>query len=192
MVTIVVPQKYRALPPEAFTKDLAQELLTGAFDWVGCTFPSMKGLARANKDGFGAAFWLDALNGYLPAEEGMVECLSAAEAGDVSAMLRVGCYYLHRHESGRPKLAKVFYWLERAADEGDCWAQATLALLCCVGEETPWTDYSAAYMWAWIAASGGDSIGKELLGQLQGQLSEEVVLDGKARAKEWFGRSKQA
>lgn len=106
-----------------------------------------------------------------------------AMEGEVSAQLRIGCFYdcgffgfpVDKREAAR--------WYRLAALQGDARAQKTIGTKYHFGEGTL-EDFVEAYAWYILAAMNEDSFAKEFKEMLGRELSPSQIAAGQQRAKE--------
>jgi TPR repeat protein len=120
--------------------------------------------------------------------------LESAQKGDVEAQFELGKNY----EAGRiglPRdLAQAQHWYQEAANQGDPYAAASLAILFNFGKGVK-RDYFQAYVWYERAASrltGGnrDSV-VEMRDNIEEKLTAEQIAEARRQSKEWKAAPKR-
>jgi len=123
-----------------------------------------------------------------PAKPLRERLLERALKGDVEAQFELGKNY----EAGRiglPRdLAQAQHWYQEAANQGDPYAAASLAILFHFGKGVK-RDYFQAYVWYERAASrltGGnrDSV-VEMRDNIEEKLTADQIAEARRQAKEW-------
>jgi hypothetical protein len=129
-----------------------------------------------------------ALNAQAPQKPLRERLLERALKGDAEAQFDLGKNY----EAGRIGLPKDFvqaeHWYREAANQGDPFAQASLAILYGFGKGIP-PDLVQALMWYDIAVDhtkGGDQVSiREMRDDLAGRMSKEQIAEARHLADEW-------
>lgn len=115
--------------------------------------------------------------------------LERAQKGDAEAQFELGKNY----ETGRIGLphdiSKAQYWYRKSADQGEPFAEASLAILYNFGKGVP-RDYPLAYMWYERAAlhmkGGGDrDTVVEMRDQLAEKLTRQQIAEAQRLARDW-------
>ena len=114
--------------------------------------------------------------------------LERALKGDADAQFDLGKNY----EAGRIGLKKDFvqaeHWYREAANQGEPFAQASLAILYGFGKGVP-QDLVQAYMWYELAANGttgGDRVSiVEMRDDLAGKMTPQQLDEARKLAREW-------
>jgi hypothetical protein len=129
-----------------------------------------------------------ALNAQAPQKPLRERLLERALKGDAEAQFDLGKNY----EAGRIGLPKDFvqaeHWYREAANQGDPFAQASLAILYGFGKGIP-PDLVQALMWYDLAVDhtkGGDQVSiREMRDDLAGRMSKEQIAEARHLADEW-------
>ncbi len=111
-----------------------------------------------------------------------------AAGGDAEAQFNLAKNY----EAGRAGLKKNYveaeHWYRLAAEQGDPFAQASLALLYRFGKGVR-QDYVQAYMWFSLATSGTSGADQESIAELRdaaaARMSQEQIAEALRAAREW-------
>jgi TPR repeat protein len=114
--------------------------------------------------------------------------LDSAVKGDAEAQFELGKNY----ETGRiglPKdLAQAQRWYRAAADQGDPFAEASLAILYNFGKGVP-KDPIQAYMWYEIALAHSKTEDRDSIQELRDDLAKDMtraqIAEAEKRAREW-------
>lgn len=114
--------------------------------------------------------------------------LERARKGDADAQFELAKNY----ESGRiglPKdLSQARYWYQKAADQGEPFAEASLGILFNFGKGVP-RDYAKAYMWYERAAlhlkDGDRDTVVEMRNRLAEKLTREQIAEAQRLARGW-------
>ena len=103
----------------------------------------------------------------MPADVGRAEALyrRSAEAGNPAAARALGDLYSGVTVRGRQEMAKAIGWYERAAGQGEAWAQFRLAQLYMTGEGVTQDPGKALRLYQ-EAAAGGEPMAQRALGDL--------------------------
>jgi uncharacterized protein len=111
-----------------------------------------------------------------------------AAAGDPEAQFNLAKNYETGRAGYKKDFAEAERWYRQAAEQGDPFAQASLAILYRFGKGVP-QDYVQAFMWFHLAASqttGGDQESiAELRDATAARMTLEQVEEAKRRAGEW-------
>jgi len=129
-----------------------------------------------------------ALNAQAPQKPLRERLLERALKGDAEAQFDLGKNY----EAGRIGLPKDFvqaeHWYREAANQGDPFAQASLAILYGFGKGVP-PDLVQALMWYDLAVDhtkGGDQVSiREMRDDLAGRMTKEQIAEARRLAEEW-------
>jgi len=106
----------------------------------------------------------------------------AGANGEIRALRNVGKFY----EMGlgvKKDLKEAARWYRKAAERGDDSAARELTYMYGNGEGVL-EDYTEAYAWALIYKLNGMGSGNDLVEQLRGRLSMQIMATGQRRAKE--------
>lgn len=111
-----------------------------------------------------------------------------AEKGDAEAQFNLAKNY----ETGRAGLKKDFleaeHWYRQAAQQGDPFAQASLAILFRFGKGVP-RDYVEAYKWFYLAANQTTGADRESIVELRdstaARMTADQVSEAVRRARDW-------
>ena len=114
--------------------------------------------------------------------------LERALKGDVAAQFELGKNY----ETGRiglPKdIAQAQFWYKKAADQGDPFSEASLAILFNFGKGIN-RDYVQAYMWYERAVTHSKGADRDSIVEMRDNLAEKMtgqqIAEGDRLAKEW-------
>lgn len=120
--------------------------------------------------------------------------LERALKGDVEAQFELGKNY----EAGRiglPRdLSQAQHWYQEAANQGDPYAAASLAILFNFGKGVK-RDYFQAYVWYERAASrlttGNRESVVEMRDNIAGKLTADQIVDAQRQAKDWKPASRR-
>jgi TPR repeat protein len=91
-------------------------------------------------------------------------------------------------------ISKAQYWYRQAADQGDPFAEASLAILFNFGKGVE-RDYAQAYMWyeraAMHAQSGNRDTIIEMRDAMAGKLTPQQIAEAQRLARDWKPAPKQ-
>jgi TPR repeat protein len=135
--------------------------------------PSIYRMALAYERGNGVAKSYDkALELYL----------AAADKGNINAMHNLGVLY-SEGELGKPDYPEAVRWYAKAADYGVKDSQVNLAIIYQNGLGVK-KDTEEAYKWFFIASQNGDAEAKQIVEDMQADLSiqQRIAIEGKARS----------
>lgn len=111
-----------------------------------------------------------------------------AEAGDPEAQFNLAKNYETGRAGYKKDFAEAERWYRLAAEQGDPFAQASLAILYRFGKGVP-RDYVEAYKWFYLAAnqtSGGDQQSiVELRDATAARMNQDQIAQAVQRAREW-------
>lgn len=143
--------------------------------------------------GAAAAFPQAPETGGAPVRPLRERLLERALKGDAEAQFDLGKNY----EAGRIGLPRDFtqaeHWYREAANQGDAWAQASLAILYNFGRGVS-KDPVQAYMWYELAVAGTKSGDRQSIEEMRDNLASAMspaqVAEAKKLARDWKPKGK--
>jgi len=114
--------------------------------------------------------------------------LDRAQKGDMDAQFELGKNY----ETGRiglPKdITQAQFWYKKAADQGDPFSEASLAILFNFGKGVA-RDYVQAYMWYVLAVEHSKGADKDSITEMRDNLADKMthqqIVEAERLAKDW-------
>ena len=117
--------------------------------------------------------------------EDMTSLKEDAEKGEVEAQLKLAGYYALGQGGLEQSYEKAFYWTNKAAEQGNTLAQATIGNSYFLGMGVVQSDEKAFY-WAKKSAEGNNENGQCLLGKGVAKSNEEGIYWAKKSAEQGF------